>query len=296
MDINAAGGGAAGLSNEKLEIALGTRPDPGGVLTPREQLALEYADRVSATPVDVPDAFFARLQAEFSEREIVELTAQIQGEIGLTAMAHLSCIGSTPDQLAETLDRLAAGGIQNVLALGGDRPPEYRPPPGAFTHANELAAFIRGRWGFCLGGACYPETHPLASSPEEDLRHLKGKVDAGVEFLITQLFFDDADYWSFVERARAIGIGVPIVPGIMPMRSLANLERIAALSPGSRIPRELVEALREAGDDEERSLAVGVEWAARQGRELLARGAPGIHYYTMNLAPATLAVQRRLAP
>jgi methylenetetrahydrofolate reductase (NADPH) len=223
----------------------------------------------------------------------VELTAQIQGEIGLTAMAHLSCIGSTPDQLAETLVRLAAGGIQNVLALGGDRPPDYRPPPGAFTHANELAAFIRGRWGFCLGGACYPETHPLASSPEEDLRHLKGKVDAGVEFLITQLFFDDADYFDFVARARALGITVPIVPGIMPILNVKSIQRMTALS-GAKLPAELQAELARVDGDDDATREVGIRWSVMQCRELLVRGAPGIHFYTLNKSTATRAILRQL--
>ena len=136
-----------------------------------------------------------------TRRKTVELVIQIEREVGLTAMAHLSCIGSTPDQLAETLDRLAAGGIQNVLALGGDRPPDYEPPPDGFTYANELVAFVRSRWRFCVGAACYPETHPRAPSPDEDLRNLVRKVGAGADFLITQLFFDNADYFAFVERA-----------------------------------------------------------------------------------------------
>ena len=228
-----------------------------------------------------------------------DVVIRIQEDFGLVGMAHMVCTGTTQPELVETLEHLRAHDVENVLALRGDPPRDRRdwqPVPGGFRHADELAAFIRSRFDFCLGGACYPEKHHEAPSAEEDLRHLKRKVDAGVEFLITQLFFNDADYWSFVERARALGIRVPIVPGIMPMRSLATLQRIAALSPGSKIPGELEAGLREAGNDEERSLAVGVAWAARQCCELLERGAPGIHYYTMNLAPATLAVQRRLAP
>jgi len=228
-----------------------------------------------------------------------DVVIRIQEDFGLIGMAHVVCTGTTQAELLETLGHLRAHDVENVLALRGDPPrdrSDWQPVPGGFHHADELAAFVRSRFDFCLGGACYPEKHHQAPSPEEDLRHLKRKVDAGVEFLITQLFFDDAVYWSFVERARDLGIRVPIVPGIMPMRSLANLERIAALSPGTRVPPELASALRAAGDDEVRSLEVGVAWAVRQCRDLLAGGAPGIHYYTMNLAPATLAVHRRLAP
>jgi methylenetetrahydrofolate reductase (NADPH) len=226
-----------------------------------------------------------------------DVVIEIQQDFGLVGMAHMVCTGTHRNELVETLGHLREHGVENVLALRGDPPrnePEWQPVPGGFQHANELAAFIRSRFDLCLGGACYPETHDQAPSAEEDLRHTKQKVDAGIEFLITQLFFDNADYWDFVERARTIGITVPIVPGIMPVLSLANLTRILGLSPGSRVPRELSEGLAEAVDDEERSFEIGTSYAARQCQELLAAGAPGIHYYTMNLAPATLHVHRSL--
>ncbi len=228
-----------------------------------------------------------------TRRKTAELVIQIQNEIGICAMAHLSCIGSTPEQLAETLDGLQAGGIANVLALGGDRPEGYAPPPGAFTYASELASFIRARWSFCLGGACYPETHPRAPSPQVDLENLRRKVEAGASFLITQLFFDNADFFSFVARARALGIAVPIVPGIMPIVSVRNIRRMAALS-GARIPEALEAELARVEDDDARTREVGVAWATRQCRELLARGVPGIHFYTLNKSPATRLVFERL--
>ncbi len=223
----------------------------------------------------------------------VESTLQIQQEIGVTAMAHLSCIGSTPDELVETLERLEAGGIQNILALGGDRPEGYVAPAGSFTYASELAEFIRGRWGFCLGGACYPETHPAAASPEADLENLKHKVAGGVEFLITQLFFDNADYFEFVTRARAAGIGLPIVPGIMPVLNVRSVRRMTTLS-GGRIPDELQAALTRVEGDDDATRDVGIEWATLQCRELLERGAPGIHFYTLNRSRATRAIFQHL--
>jgi methylenetetrahydrofolate reductase (NADPH) len=228
-----------------------------------------------------------------TRRKTVELVIQIQQEAGLTAMAHLSCIGSSREQLAATLDRLASGGIENVLALGGDRPPDYVPPPGAFTYANELAAFIRAGWDFCLGGACYPETHPAAPSPEEDLRNLVRKVDAGVDFLITQLFFDNADYFAFVERARAVGIGLPIVPGIMPIVSVAGIRRMTTLCK-ARIPEPLAAELAPLEHDDDATREVGVAWATLQCRELLERGVPGIHFYTLNRSTATRAIFQQL--
>ena len=228
-----------------------------------------------------------------TRRKTVELVIQIQREIGLTSMAHLSCVGSSPEELASTLDHLASEGIENVLALGGDRPRDYTPPPGAFTHANELVAFIHSRWDFCLGAACYPETHPLAASPQEDLANLARKVEAGVDFLITQLFFDNADYFAFVARARAAGLRVPIVPGIMPIVSAAGIRRMTLLS-GARIPDELAASLASVEHDDDLVATVGIEWATLQCEELLRRGAPGIHFYTLNRSPATQAILRRL--
>jgi methylenetetrahydrofolate reductase (NADPH) len=232
-----------------------------------------------------------------TRRKTAELVVRIQRDLGITAMAHVVCTGTTREELLETLGELDREGIENLLTLRGDPPrdePEWRPVPDGFGHADELAAFVKQHFDFCLGGGCYPEKHPEAPDPETDIANLKRKVDAGVEFLITQLFLDDADYWRFVERARAAGIGVPIVPGIMPMVSLANLRRCMVLSPGSKVPASLEAALEAAGDDAERSLGVGVEWATKQCRELLERGAPGIHFYTLNRSPATRRVHENL--
>ncbi len=228
-----------------------------------------------------------------TRRKTVELVVRIQQQLGVTAMAHLSCIGSSAEQLAVTLDHLQQAGIENVLALGGDRPPDYAPPPGGFQFANELVGFIRGRWDLSLGAACYPETHKDAPSPEVDLQNLVRKVNAGVDFLITQLFFDNQDYFDFVPRARAAGIELPIVPGIMPIISAANIRRMAALS-GARIPGELARSLADVEHDDSLTMDVGVEWATLQCRELLDRGVPGIHFYTLNKSPASRRIFERL--
>jgi len=226
-----------------------------------------------------------------------DLVIRIQRELGITAMAHMTCTDQTRDDLAETLDRLEEAGVENVLTLRGDPPrdqPDWRPVEGGVRHASELAGFVASRWGFTVGGACYPEKHQEAESFESDLRNLRTKVAAGVEFLITQLFLDDEPYFRFVERARAEGIEVPIVPGIMPMVSLQNLRAAMRLSPGSHTPEELVRELEAADGDPERSLELGVEWATTQCRELLDGGAPGIHFYTLNRSPATRRVRENL--
>jgi methylenetetrahydrofolate reductase (NADPH) len=185
-----------------------------------------------------------------------------------------------------------------VLTLRGDPPrdqADWRPVPGGFSYASELAAFAKSRFAFTLGGGCYPEKHHEAPSAAADIENLKRKVDAGVEFLITQLFLDNRHYFGFVERARAAGITVPIVPGIMPMVSLHNLRTAMRLSPGSETPAALEAQLAAVEDDKERSLDAGVAWATAQCRELLARGAPGIHFYTLNQSPATRRVHESLA-
>jgi methylenetetrahydrofolate reductase (NADH) len=227
-----------------------------------------------------------------TRRKTVELVTQIQREIGLVAMAHMTCVGAARDELAETLARLARDGIRNVLALRGDPPkdqPSFVPAPDGLSYATELVSLIRARFDLCVGGACYPETHPEAPGPEADLARLVEKVRAGAEFLITQLFFDPADYFAFVVRARAAGIGVPIVPGVMPVVSAANARRMAQLC-GSRIPAELEAELARVGDDEAATLEVGIAWATRQCRALLEGGAPGLHFYTLNRSPAARRV------
>ena len=222
----------------------------------------------------------------------LELVTRIQSELGLTAMAHLTCVGHTRDELGGVLERLSKGGIRNILALRGDPPKgesEFREVEGGFRHGSELASFVRERGGFSVGGACYPESHPESSSPEDDLRWTKHKVECGVGFLVSQLFFDDADYFSYVERARAAGITVPIVPGIMPITNVAQIERFTRMC-GARIPGDLHKRLTKFQDDPSVVMAIGIEHAIRQCRELLEGGAPGIHFYTLNKSHATRSI------
>lgn len=220
-----------------------------------------------------------------STRELtVELTERIKKEIGVEAMAHLTCVGHSAVELAAILDRLKDAGIENVLALRGDPPKgetQFVKADDGFGYAQELVRFIRSRWDFCLGGGAYPETHPDTPDAPRDLDHLKQKVDAGTDFLVTQLFFDPQVYFGFVERARAAGIQAPIVPGIMPVTNVAQLERFTKMC-GASIPDALRQRLERVRDDEQAVIAAGIEWATDQCRTLLAGGAPGIHFYTLN--------------
>ena len=222
----------------------------------------------------------------------VEIATRIKSEHRLETMAHLSCVGETSQGLVEILDRLQAEGIDNVLALRGDPPrgeAEFKRPDGGLDCAAELAAFISERYEFAIGGACFPEVHPEAASLEADLAYLKTKVRSGASFLVTQLFFDNRIYFDFVQAARATGIEVPIIPGVIPIASYAQIGRFCKLCAAS-IPPPLAEAMEALGGDQDAEAELGTAYAARQCEELLAGGAPGIHFYTLNKARATRAV------
>jgi len=228
-----------------------------------------------------------------------EWVGRIQNEVGLLAMAHLTCASSTRDELYAILLNLQQIGAENILALRGDPPKgaaEFQAVPGGFSYAWELVAFIQERFAdvFCLGSAAYPEGHPESASLGADLQNLKHKVDAGLDFVITQLFFNNALYFGFVERARKIGIGVPIVPGLMPITNLGQIRRFMDMC-GASLPGPLLSRLEKAGDDARAVLEIGIEHTTRQAAELLAAGVPGIHFYTLNKSPATRRVLENLA-
>lgn len=230
-----------------------------------------------------------------TRRKTIELVSQIQNEIGITAMAHFTCVGASREDLTQSLDRMRDAGIANVLALSGDLPEGYVQPPDGFRYASELIAFIRTQWKFCLAGGCYPETHPAAASPEVDLKNLVHKVNQGLDFLITQLFFDNEVYFAFVKRARAAGITIPIVPGIMPIVNEKGVRRMTLLC-GASIPDELNTRLSACAQDPLRIQELGIEWATRQCQELLDRGVPGLHFYTLNQSSATRLIHAKLFP
>jgi methylenetetrahydrofolate reductase (NADPH) len=242
---------------------------------------------------DQPEYVSVTYGAGGSTRErTVEITKWLKQDLGIEAMAHLSCVGESKERVAEILEELAAVGIENVLALRGDPPrgqDEWTPHPGGLHYSTELIELIRERFDFCVGAACFPEVHPEAPDLATDLGFAKQKVDAGASFLITQLFLDNELYFDFVDAARAAGITVPIIPGIMPITNYKQIKTITGMC-GATLPGELERELNERSDDGEAVAELGVAYATLQCSDLLARGAPGIHFYTLNRSPATRAI------
>ncbi len=231
-----------------------------------------------------------------TREKTVDLTIEITRDVGMLTMCHLPCTGYRPAQVTTILDQLESGGIRDILALRGDPPkddPDFVNPPEAFDYANELVEFIAARGGFSIGGACSPEVHPDAPDLATDLVNLKRKVDAGCEFLISNLFLDNQKFFEFEIAARDAGIDVPIVPGIMPIASVAGIRRMAGVNDTS-FPAELdVELDRVEGDDDA-TYQLGVRWATDQCRELLEHGVPGIHLFTLNRSPASREIHQNL--
>jgi methylenetetrahydrofolate reductase (NADPH) len=244
-----------------------------------------------------PDFVTVTYGAGGSTRErTIELVTELKHRIRIEVAAHLTCVAHSAEEIATILERLRANGIENVMALRGDAPrgeKAFTRPEGGFRHASELIHFIRSRWDFCLGAACYPEGHPETEDFEADLQHTKEKVNAGAAFLTTQLFFEPELYFAFARRARAQGVRVPIVPGVMPVTNVSQIQRFTKMC-GATIPVALMERLAAVEGDEEAVVSVGVEWATAQCRALLAGGAPGIHFYTLNRSYATREIYRRL--
>lgn len=222
----------------------------------------------------------------------VAIAKRIREDIGIEVLAHVTCAGSTVGELRALFRELESAGICNVLALRGDPPrgaTAFAPAAGGYAHANELIALLEREFDFCIAAACYPEKHPEAPSLHVDLENLQRKVSAGARFLITQLFFDNAQYFEFAARARARGITVPIVPGIMPITNYEQIARFTAMC-GATIPSRLREELEARRGEPEAVAELGVAYATAQCIELLEGGAPGIHFYTLNKSPATRAV------
>ena len=242
---------------------------------------------------DAPDFVSVTYGALGSTRDTtIDIVKWVKQDLGIEAMAHFTCVGATVEELRSTLDEIEAAGVDNVLALRGDPPAgqeEWVQTEGGLLYSTELIALLAEHYDFAVGAAAFPEVHPQADSAESDIRFLKAKQDAGASFLITQLFYDNEFYFDFVDRARDASITVPIIPGIMPVINLRNIRRITELCK-SEIPEPFERQLEAREDDPQALQDLGVAYATLQCVDLLARGAPGIHFYTLNRSPATRAI------
>ena len=222
----------------------------------------------------------------------IEIVKRIKQELGLEAMAHFTCVGATVEELRGVLDQMREAGIENVLALRGDPPQgetEWTATEGGLSYSTELIELISRDYDFTIGAAAFPEVHIHSESMDQDIRVMKEKVANGASFLITQLFFDNDLYFEFVEKARAAGVEVPIIPGIMPILRYGSIKRMTEMC-GASIPPALDRELERRKDDDSAIAELGIAYATLQCADLLARGAPGIHFYVLNRHPAARAI------
>lgn len=267
---------------------------------PKDDAGVE-ALRATATALKrmAPDFVSVTYGAGGTTRErTAQVSALLREEFGFTVMPHLTCVGHARAELGEIADRIHAAGFRNIMTLRGDPPKgavAFTPAADGLAHASELAVLLKTRHAdFCLGVAGYPEKHPEAASAAADLDHLRRKVDCGAAFITTQLFFDNEVYFRFVDRCRQAGITVPIVPGIMPVLSLKQIQRFTQLC-GASLPRQLITRLEVAADNADVLETIGIDWALTQIRGLLAHGAPGYHLYILNRSRGALALTAGLA-
>ena len=246
-----------------------------------------------------PDYCSVTYGAGGSTREkTLRIVDRIQREHHLTAVAHLTCVCSTREQIGELLREIRQLGVKNILALRGDPPGggDFKPTPGGFEFSSQLVSFIREQGGLSIGVAGFPEGHIACKGGKEvDWGHLKTKIDAGADFVVTQLFFDNADYYAFRDHMQGKhGVNIPIVPGIVPILSGSQIKRFTAMC-GARIPAALASRLDELGDDDAAVAEFGIEYATRQCEDLLKQGAPGVHFYTLNKSQSTVRVLQNLS-
>jgi len=227
-----------------------------------------------------------------SRARTLEVVKRIKGELEIEPMAHVTCVGHTRGELTALFTELAESGIENIMALRGDPPKgqeRFTATDGGFRYAADLIGMLAAEFDFGIGAAGYPEKHQEAASFESDVANAARKVEAGAKFLVTQLFFDNDAYFAYVERLRAAGVDVPVLPGIMP---ITNYDAIAGMTKmsGARLPQRLLAELEARHDEPEAVANLGIAYTALQCQDLLARGAPGLHFYTLNKSPATRAV------
>lgn len=252
------------------------------IFPPRENAALEpVVDVVRRLSLQKPSFMSVTYGAAGSANVNTLAIAKIVQECGVSALAHLTCIASTREKIGAELAALKAGGVENILALRGDKPVEQKDFNGDYHYASDLVSEIRNFGGFSIGGACYPECHPECNHIEDDISNIKRKVDAGLDFLTTQMFFDNNVYFHYLSRLRSAGITMPVIAGIMPVTNSKQIARICALS-GTYLPPRFRSIVDRFGDNSEQMLDAGIAYATEQIIDLLANGVNAVHVYTMN--------------
>ena len=231
-----------------------------------------------------------------SSRFTIDIARNIKNGFGIPVLTHLTCVSSTRATVREKIGQIRQAGIENIMALRGDIPADLKDADRSgwdYRYAAELVREIREAGDFCIGGACYPEVHPESKSPEDDIRYLRQKVDAGCSFLTTQMFFDNDLFYRFVDRALGAGINVPVVPGVMPITRAVQVERAINLS-GSYMPPEFMEIYNRFGSSDEDMMKAGIDYATRQIAHLLSQGVRNVHVYTMNKPEVASAIKNNL--
>lgn len=227
-----------------------------------------------------------------TQERTFNLVNYLENKIGLTTVAHFTCVNATREKIEKDLKYLQSINIENLMLLRGDPPKgqdKFEATTGGFNYASELISYVSDNFDFCKAGACYVEKHPEAHTLEEDIANLKIKVHAGADFLISQLFFDNRYYFDFVKKVRTAGISCRIIPGIIPITSFNQIEKFTKMS-GTRIPPELAVKLEEYKDNKDKTYQIGIDYTISQCKELLERGAPGIHFYTLNKSRAAVEI------
>ncbi len=260
------------------------------------------SDEISAVDFGINVGQLMRLSPSFvsvtygaggsTQDRTFDLVDYLQNKIGLTTVAHYTCVNATRNRVLEDLKYLQSRNIQNLMLLRGDTPKgteKFMVVPDGFKYASELISFVDDEFSFCKAGACYVEKHPEAHTFEEDLANLKTKVDSGTDFLISQLFFNNQYYFDFIQKARKAGINCRIIPGIIPITNYRQIERFTKMS-GTNIPRELTARLEEHKDNPAKTYQIGIDFSIKQCQELLAAGVPGIHFYTLNKSRAAVEI------
>lgn len=242
---------------------------------------LAAVDKMSALPIDYMSVTYGA--GGSNSKNTAQVASHLKNKLSIPSLAHLTCVANTKETVKERLSEYKELGIENILALRGDKPKDYEGEifPG-YKYANELVSAIREFGGFCIGGACYPECHPDSATPEEDIEYLKLKVDAGVDFLVTQMFFDNDEFYKFRDKCVKKGINVPINAGIMPLTNAGQIQRMAVLSGGASMPAKFVRMFAKYQDNPEALKQAGIAYAVDQITDLLSNDTDGVHLYTMN--------------